>query len=456
LKKLTAIESPPPGESDSPANESKAPKKKAPKKKRRPSSNLLALVTHIRNMPAWDAVLRFNLLTENYEVCPPFPPNGFASGPPQQLNDPYDILLATLYFQANGFPRASKSLVSDALIFIAHENAYHPVRDYLNALHWDQTERVEKLFSHYFNAELPPEPKPDQIPEEQIAAQGERDQVVAYLEKISIGFMVGAVARVMEPGVQHDHTPVIVGRDQGTQKSTAIRTLCHDPAWFSDNLPPDVSDRDTKESLRGKWIVEISEVPHVRRDVEQLKAFLTTRVDRYRAAYGRISQDHPRQIAFIGTSNDLEFVDVSGNRRFWPFTSSGRIDVTAIERDRDQLWAEAQDLHRQGVQWWLPPMIEEIAKRQQENFIAADIWDDIIAKWLDDRNPPSDPPNDKPPKPFTMEDLFSKDTGLTPYRETVATPKADEMRAARCLKKLGWHQLRCTHNGKRAYWWRKI
>jgi hypothetical protein len=417
------------------------------KRPRQPSTNLLALVTHIRNTPAWDGMLRFNLLTENYETCSPFPPNGDVPGTPRQLNDPHDILLATLYFQANGFPKTSKILAYDALMLVAHENAYHPVRDYLTALRWDQTPRVHNLFRHYFNAELPPEPQPDQSPEMQKVALERRDQLVAYLEHISTGFMVGAVARVMQPGIKHDHTPVVIDRNQGTQKSTAIRALCHDPAWFSDNLPPDVSDRDTKESLRGKWIIELSEIPHVRRDIVRLKAFLTTLVDRYRPAYGRASQDHPRQVAFIGTSNDLEFVDVGGNRRFWPFTSTGRIDVAAIERDRDQLWAEAADLYRRHIQWWLPPNIEEIARQQQEAFIEADLWDAIIAKWIAKRAQPTDP--------FTMENLFDKNDGITPYRETVATPKADEMRAARCLKKLGWRHSRCTYDGKRAWWWEK-
>ncbi len=140
-------------------------------------------------------------------------------------------------------------------------------------------------------------------------------------------------------------------------------------------------------------------------------------------------------------------MDVTGNRRFWPFTSTGQIDVAAIERDRDQLWAEAAELYHRHVQWWLPPKIEEIAKKQQEAFIEADIWDAIIAKWIAKRDQPTDP--------FTMENLFDKEGGITPYRETVATPKADEMRAGRCLKKLGWHRSQCTHNGKRAYWWRK-
>jgi predicted P-loop ATPase len=398
----------------------------------RATLNVLALVTHINTTPAWRGVLHFNQLTENYEICGPFPPKDGQKDAPRPLREPHDLLLATMYFQANGFPKAGKNVVWDALAAVAHEHAYHPVRDHLASLHWDGTGRVSRLFQDYFNAEMPSDAT-------------ELDRHVAYLEHISTSFMVGAVARVMQPGCKHDHVPVVIGRNQGMLKSSAIRALCHDPAWFTDNIPPDVSERDTKESLVGKWIIELAEIPHVRRDAERLKAFLSSQVDRYRAAYGRTSQDHPRQSAFIGTSNDLEFVDATGNRRFWPFVAAGLIDLAGIVADRDQLWAEAMALYRQDVKWWLPPAIEAIAAERQEAFAETDVWDTLIARWIAERGR----------RPFTMEELFAKETGITPYRDIVATPRADEMRAGRCLNRIGWHRSRCTLDGKRAYWWLK-
>jgi predicted P-loop ATPase len=387
-------------------------------------------VTHINTSAAWNGALRFNLLTEGYEICPPFPPQDGAKEPARPLHDPRDILAATMYFQANGFPKVGKNTAWDALVAAAHQNSYHPVRDYLAGLRWDRTERVSKLFMAYFNAELP-------------EAGQERDRQVAYLEHISIGFMVGAVARAMAPGCKHDHVPVVVGRER-LLKSTAIQTLCPDTAWFSDDISPNLIERDTKESLAGKWIIELSEIPHIRKEAERAKAFFSRCVDRYRSAYGKANQDHARQCAFIGTSNDLEFVDVTGNRRFWPFRIAGPIDIPAIERDRDQLWAEAFDLYRRGVRWWLPPNIEDIAAEQQAEFVEPDIWDDLIAQWRRSH-----------PGPFTMAHLFASDTGITPYREASAVDKRDQMRAARCLTKLGLVKRQRTVSGKRAIWWEK-
>jgi hypothetical protein len=78
-------------------------------------TNLLALVSHINSTPAWDGALRFNLLTEGYEICGPFPPLDRPKEKPRPLEDPRDILRATMYFQANGFPKSGKAGVSDAI-----------------------------------------------------------------------------------------------------------------------------------------------------------------------------------------------------------------------------------------------------------------------------------------------------------------------------------------------------
>jgi hypothetical protein len=398
--------------------------------------NVLALVKHIKATPAWHDALRHNEFTGDYEISGSFPPDGGPKDVVRPFEDPKDTLLATLYFQANGFARASKTTSFDAIAHVALEHSYHPVRDYLNQLRWDGTERVRLLFQKYFSAEVPED-------------QPERDGHVAYLEHISTCFAVGAVARIMQPGCKHDHVPVIVDPSQGTGKSLGLRELCPDPTWFTDNIPANLQDKDTKDAMNGKWIVELSETPHVAKAVEQLKAFVSSQVDRYRPAYGRTTKDHPRQVAFIGTANQLEFIDVTGNRRFWPFTSAELIDVEGIARDRDQLWAEAVKLYRDGVHWCLPPTIEAIAREKQEAFQKPDVWDEVIGGWIGGWIAK------RGGSPFTMADLFAQGTGIAPFRETVCTETADEMRAGRCLVRLGFFKKRYTLNGKRAVWWQR-
>ena len=128
-------------------------------------------------------------------------------------------------------------------------------------------------------------------------------------------------------------------------------------------------------------------------------------------------------------SNDLEFVDVTGNRRFWPFLVTGTIDIATIETDRDQLWAEALVLYRQRL-------AGDCGDTPSNDLEFVDVT------WLTDH-----------PYAFTLEDLFATDTGITPYRETTAVTKRDEMRAARCLTKAKLVRRRTLMNRRRAYWW---
>jgi predicted P-loop ATPase len=400
---------------------------KAKGRKARRSVNALALVQSmtVDNSP-WAKALRLNRFTEAIEVCEPFPPRPHGpSGKFRPIQDPRDLVEAMLWFQAKpGFETTNKNTVWDALFAIASRNAYHPVRDYLDSLKWDGMTRIGQLFQGYFSADIPKE------------AGREQDRVVAYLEQISTCWMVSAVARVREPGVKVDTVPTVVG-PQGSGKSRTIAALCGVPAWFMDDLSTDLASKDTKDALRGKWIVELGEFPHVKKEIDKVKQFFSSPTDRYRRSYDRVTQDWPRQCVFIATTNDLEFIDPTGSRRFWPIEISKKIDTAHIMEDRDQLWAEADHVYQQGYQWWLKPNIEAIAAEQQDKFQEDDIWTAELRSWIDGR---------VLHEPFTVAEAM---VGALGFPEPKAISKPDQMRAAACLRTLKYRKRKARRGSSK-------
>ncbi len=164
-------------------------------------------------------------------------------------------------------------------------------------------------------------------------------------------WMLSCVARAYEPGCQADSVLVLQGA-QGVGKTTFFRVLAGPGRYLSLD---DVGSKDTFVSLSGIWLAELEEIDKLagRRDAATVKAFLSQMVDTFRAPYARTSVTRPRSYAFGATTNRLEFLyDPTGARRFWPVVV-GQVDVPALCRDRDQLWAEAVTAYRQGQEWHL-------------------------------------------------------------------------------------------------------
>lgn len=203
---------------------------------------------------------------------------------------------------------------------------------------------------------------------------------------IGIGRMVliAMVARIMRPGCKVDYLMILEGV-QGAQKSTACAIL--GGRWFSDALPDVTSGKDVSVHMSGKWVIEIAEMSALSKTEKQaLKAFITRDTERYRPPYGREEIIAPRQCVFIGTTNQSTYLrDETGGRRFWPVTV-GTIDIAALARDRDQLFAEAAAAFKAGEPWWPDGDFEKmyIAPEQEARF-EEDVWQALIAAWLQSR-----------------------------------------------------------------------
>lgn len=61
----------------------------------------------------------------------------------------------------------------------------------------------------------------------------------------------------------------------------------------------------------------------------------------------------------------------------------GKIDIAALKRDRDALWAEALYEYRQGTQWHLTEVESRLASSAQQDRMAEDVWQARLARELE-------------------------------------------------------------------------
>jgi len=354
-----------------------------------------------------------------------------------EWSDLDDVQALVYIAEEYGF-EPKKTTVMDAVLSAAHEHSFHPVRDWLRSIVWDQTKRLPDLAAVYFGGISTA-----------VTASLEKEELCElgiYLKLLSVKWLVGAVARIMEPGCKLD-TMVVLEGGQGSFKSTALRVL-FSSEWFSDSKLV-IGDKDALANMQGKWCSEMAEMDsHRKADDTAFKQFLSTQMDRVRWHYGRRAEDVPRQSVFVGTTNMDEYgKDETGMRRIWPFFV-GLINILALKADREQLWAEAVHYYDAGVPWWVDanklvidpennPTYAELFKksvterelfdRQAEERMQIDAWMYPIAEWW--------AANNNLPH-VTTALVLSDALKLEKARWT----KPEQMRVAAILKRLGFQR----------------
>lgn len=251
--------------------------------------------------------------------------------------------------------------IRNAWTVVANENAYHPVREYLDGLVWDGTERLDTLLVRYMGAEDTP-----------------------YTRAVTRKWMTAAVKRMYQPGCKFDAMLVLVGA-QGIGKSRLAAILSR--GWFTDSLTC-MDGKEAYEAIRGSWIIEVAELAAARRsEQEAQKKFISSQVDTYRPAYGRNVVSLPRQCVFYGSTNDMEpLKDDTGARRYWPVLCAGvnHGQHIGLEEEVDQLWAEAVVRYRAGETLWLDDRaVAEEAQAAQEMMTVQDTALGELMEYLD-------------------------------------------------------------------------
>lgn len=242
-----------------------------------------------------------------------------------------DTLDATLReFFSSQYGLTGKANLLDAFLIFLNRHKANPLTDEIKRLHWDGKTRIHSFLTEIMGAER-----------------------TDYTEEVSRLIFAGGIHRAFRPGCKFDDVPVLIG-SQGGGKSTVVRWLAIRDEWFRELKV--MTGKESIEALAGGWICEIAELLAMTRakEVEAVKAYITTQTDTYRMPYARNVSEIKRRVSFIGTTNNEQFLtDNTGNRRFYPVkvTMDG---YTLADRETEarayirQCWAEAYQLFQQN------------------------------------------------------------------------------------------------------------
>lgn len=262
----------------------------------------------------------------------------------------------------------NKNDIHDSLFTLCRSRPFHPIRAYLEPLEWDGHPRVPDWLTRYCGVD-----------------ENEYTRAVGML------WLVAGVRRVKSPGCKFDNVLCLEG-EPGGGKSSVFKILGGE--WFSEGSLGDIGGRYAGMSLQGVWIQELGEMAAATRarSLEEFKAFLSRWEDRYHAPHDRTFTTRPRQNIFGSNSNRNDFLDdPTGYRRAWPVKCEGfdfggpikEINLPALMRDRDQLWAEAAELEASNMSIMLPRELWAAAAKEQAARYVPHPWEDDLRDHLE-------------------------------------------------------------------------
>ena len=299
--------------------------------------NRKLVISALRKAPALSECLGFSELTGAPTTVRPWP----WRDKPGALTDSDDLRLGDWLTSTYKLKNAGRNALHEAIETVADSRRFHPIRDWLEQIAWDGRPRLRKWLMHVLQIE------PERLPARQRT----------YFEMVSRFILMGHVARVMQPGCKFDYSVVLEGLT-GRGKSTLVKVLVGEE-FFSDTHFDIGNGKEGMEQLEGLWAYELAELTALRRaDSEQVKQFFSSTIDRFRGAYGRFVQPHPRQCVIWCSTNKRQYLyDLRGNRRFWPIWIDKPVRVEWLRKWRDQLFAEALHEYLKGERYH--PTLEE-------------------------------------------------------------------------------------------------
>lgn len=368
----------------------------------RPLANLNNAVRILERRPEFQGLVWYDEFLQRYLTT--------RDGAQREWTDGDDVWLALTMQRVYGIQKMEVGTVNAAVQHIAAQGTRNEVKEWLESLRWDGTPRLEAFLTDIFGAE---------------------DS--EYTRAAGRNFWISMAARAYRPGCKVDNMIVLEGA-QGLRKSTALAVV--GGKWFAE-AHESVTSKDFYITLQGKLLVEIGEMDAFSRaETTKVKQVISCASDRYRAPYGRVARDWPRQGVFAATTNKDDWNrDETGARRFWPVRCA-EVNLEALRGSRDQYFAEAVALFKQGASWWEMPA--DATRAEQEDRRQHDEWEGRIADYVQ--------PRDEVTVGAVLEKL------------NVPVEKWDkslQMRVASVLRTMGWKRVTAWDGEKAVKRWLK-
>lgn len=311
------------------------------------------------------------------------------------------------------FHPVSKDIVRDTVHYIGEQHKMDSAQEWLLSLQWDGKERIKDFMPRYM---------------------GTLD--AAYERSVGVYLWTALAGRVMEPGCQVDMSPVLVGLG-GIGKSQGIKAMVPDISFYVE-IRLDEKDDDTARKMRGVLIGEIAELRGLRTaGAERILAFMTRTQEKWTPKYMEHSTTFDRRLVMVGTTNDNEFLSGETGERRWLPVRCIKVNVAAIKRDMEQLWAEAYEMWLgNGIVW---KQAEELGTVGRVEFVEEDNWTTIVREWITLTAAPH----------YVTADILTLAIGL----DARTVSKGHEMRLGRIMRNLGYERVQKRVKGQSMKVW---
>jgi len=234
-----------------------------------------------------------------------------------------------------GLQNFKASVVKQGIELLLHRRRHDPHAEMVATAVWDGVPRVENFWTTYCGV--------DQSP---------------YVQRVAKNFWVALAARAMNPGCKFDNMVIIEGWE-GLKKSTLLKAIAGNYIYEVGNRKA-FQDVDDLRKMHQSVITELPELIGLQgEEGNVVKNFLARPVDVVRDLFVKRPSQRRRSFVCVGTTNAYKYLDHDmGSRRYWPIfikRSEQGIDIDAVVRDRQQLFAEARELFNMGYEFWFMP-----------------------------------------------------------------------------------------------------